>query len=221
MGGDKMSKGLEAEALKKEILSLGAKAAEVIPVDSISFNTAFRDMCASNACGNYGKSYMCPPDIGEISDLIREAKSYSHALVYQTVGSLEDSYDIEGMLEAGMLHNSLAQNVRELFEKKLGKTALHLGAGGCRLCPICGKKTGEPCRFPDKAMSSLEAYGINVSKLAAQCGMRYINGENTVTYFGAALFEAFEAHSMPFPNQKHPEEPYQPEDGIIDTEVEK
>lgn len=43
-------------------------------------------------------------------------------------------------------------------------------------------------RFPDRAMSSLEAYGVNVSELAVQCGMRYINGENTVTYFGAVFF---------------------------------
>lgn len=176
------------EHFKEKIVALGAKAAALIAVEDISFDTSFRSMCASNACGNYGRSYMCPPDIGEIETLIREAKSYSYALVYQTVGLLEDSYDFEGMMEAGQRHNDLAQNVRNLFEQECGKKALHLGAGGCRLCPVCGKKTGEPCRFPDRAMSSLEAYGVNVSELAAQCGMRYINGENTVTYFGAVLF---------------------------------
>ncbi len=194
MGGEKTPMAADTaafapETLKEQILALGANAAAVISVDSISFDTAFRSMCASNACGNYGKSYMCPPDIGEIDDLIREAKTYSHALVYQTIGLLEDSYDFEGMMEAGDFHNTLARNIRELFEKNYCQKALHLGAGGCRLCPVCGKKTGEPCRFPDRAMSSLEAYGINVSKLAFQCGMRYINGENTVTYFGAVLFK--------------------------------
>ena len=187
MGTENMPKA-DPEALKGEVLRLGAKSAAAISVDSISFDTAFRSMCVSNACGNYGKSYMCPPDIGEIEDLIREAKIYSHAVVYQTIGLLEDSYDFEGMMEAGQFHNNLAQNVRELFEKSGVGKALHLGAGGCRLCPVCGKKTGDPCRFPDRAMSSLEAYGINVSKLAKQCGMHYINGENTVTYFGAVLF---------------------------------
>ena len=177
----------EPEVLKEEILRLGAKAVAVISVENISFDTAFRDMCASNACGNYGKNYMCPPDVGEIDGLIREAKTYSHAIVYQSIGLLEDSYDFEGMMGAGQFHNDLVQNVRALFGK-YGQKALHLGAGGCRLCPVCGKKTGEPCRFPHKALASLESYGINVSKLAAQCGMRYINGENTVTYFGAALF---------------------------------
>ncbi len=190
MGTENMRKA-DPESLKEEVLRLGAKSVAVTGVNNISFDTAFRSMCASNACGNYGKSYMCPPDIGEIDDLIREAKTYSQAVVYQTVGLLEDSYDFEGMMEAGRFHNDLAQNVRELFEKNGVKKALHLGAGGCRLCdtcPVCGKKTGDPCRFPDRAMSSLEAYGINVSRLAKQCGMHYINGENTVTYFGAALF---------------------------------
>jgi hypothetical protein len=37
-------------------------------------------------------------------------------------------------------------------------------------------------------MPSLEAYGINVSELAKAAGMNYINGQNTVTYFGAVLF---------------------------------
>lgn len=193
MGGERMPEtargtAFDPEALKQEILGLGAKAVAVIDVGNISFDRAFRDMCASNVCGNYGKNHMCPPNVGEIDDLIREAKTYSRTLVYQTVGLLEDSYDFEGMMEAGQIHNDLVQKVRDLFDKACGKKALHLGAGGCRICPVCAGKTGEPCRFPDKAIPSLEAYGINVSELAAQCGMRYINGENTVTYFGAALF---------------------------------
>ena len=64
---------------------------------------------------------------------------------------------------------------------------LHLGAGGCNICPVCARVENHPCRFPDMAISSLEAHGINVSRLAAECGMKYINGQNTVTYFGAVL----------------------------------
>jgi hypothetical protein len=37
-------------------------------------------------------------------------------------------------------------------------------------------------------VASLEAYGIFVAKLAEKAGMKYINGVNTVTYFGAVLF---------------------------------
>lgn len=201
-------------ALREEALALGAFRAELIRVEDISTDASFRGLCASNACGNYGKNYMCPPDIGGIEELMRELRTYEMALVYQTVGVLEDSYDFEGMMEAGNRHNELAQKLRSLAEKKLeekksvqkeggeespggakaaqeGKIRLlHLGAGGCRVCEACGKRTGEPCRFPQKAIGSLEAYGVNVSLLAQTAGMRYINGQNTVTYFGAILCRA-------------------------------
>ena len=46
-------------------------------------------------------------DAGDIDALMNEAQSYQKALVYQTVGKLEDSYDFEGMMEAARLHNEL------------------------------------------------------------------------------------------------------------------
>lgn len=179
----------QLKALAEEIQQAGAYRANFIGVEEIPFEPAFRKACESNACGMFGRSWMCPPHVGEIDALIAQAKSYSWALVYQTVGTLEDSYDIEGMLEAGQKMNELTQRVRTLVEKSglCAQATLHLGAGGCRMCERCAKATDEPCRFPEKAVSSLEAYGMSVSQLAELCGMKYINGQDTVTYFGAVL----------------------------------
>ena len=116
---------------------------------------------------------------------MNEAQSYQKALVYQTVGKLEDSYDFEGMMEAARLHNELSRALAKWFATLPFAKKLHLGAGGCG---VCAKRTNEPCRHPELAMPSLETYGINVSELAASSGMKYINGQNTVTYFGALLF---------------------------------
>ena len=170
-------------------LSLGAYKAAVIPVDAVETDASFRDMCAANACGNYGRNWMCPPDAGEIHELIARLRTYSFMLVYQTVTELEDSYDFEGMMDAGVAHNKLMIKLRDRINAEGFPRALHLGAGGCRMCEVCGKRTGEPCRHPDLAVASLETYGINVSKLAVSAGMKYINGRDTVTYFGAALFD--------------------------------
>ena len=90
----------------------------------------------------------------------------------------------------------LAQALRDIFKHAGITKVLHLGAGGCGVCEVCAKKTGEPCRFPDKAMPSLEAYGVNVSELARAAGMKYVNGQNTVTYFGAVLFSMPEKGSI-------------------------
>ena len=170
-------------------LSLGAYKASVIPVDAVETDASFRDMCAANACGNYGRNWMCPPDAGDIHDLMAALRTYSFVLVYQTVSALEDSYDFEGMMEAGVAHNKLMITLRDRMSAENLPRVLHLGAGGCRMCEVCAKRTGEPCRHPDLAVASLETYGINVSKLAVSAGMKYINGRDTVTYFGAALFD--------------------------------
>ena len=170
------------------ILQMGAQNAAVIPMSKVRFEMSFRDMCASNACGMYGKSWMCPPYVGEPEELVARAQKYEYLLVYQTIGELEDSYDFEGMMEAGQKMNDLTQRVRDELKDEIDPNSLLLGAGGCRLCPVFAKREDKPCRFPDKALASLEAYCISVSDLAASCGMKYINGQNTVTYFGAVMF---------------------------------
>ncbi len=175
-------------ALRQEALALGARKAEVVEVRDIVTDASFRALCEANSCGNYGRNYTCPPYAGPIDELMRRLRGYGRALVWQTVSPLEDSFDFEGMLEAGRIHNRLARKLWDLTDG-WGVEALHLGAGGCRLCEKCAAVTGEPCRNPKRAMASLETYGVNVSKLAGLAGMRYINGQNTVTYFGAVFFK--------------------------------
>lgn len=179
---------MEYKKLTEKLLELGAYKASIIETKAITLDRAFRMMCESNACGMYGKCYMCPPGVGEIDALMSQVGEYDYALVYQTVSQLEDSFDFEGMMAAKKKTYPLAQSVRKLFSDMDISKSLHLGAGGCGVCETCAKITNEPCRFPDKAMPSLEAYGINVSELAKVCEMKYINGQNTVTYFGAVLF---------------------------------
>ncbi len=175
------------EQLIQAALDAGASKAVVIPADQIVTNAAFRDACAKNLCGMYGQCWMCPPDCGEIEELMAELRSYEHALWYQTIGELEDSFDIEGMGECKHRHVLLAQKLEERVKPALGRH-LHLTGGGCGLCERCAKRDDQPCRFPDKALSSLEAYGIDVYQTTKPTGLKYINGQNTVTYFGAVLF---------------------------------
>ena len=185
-----MSEWLKVDGLIKTLLQLGANKAAVVNVSDITFDRRFREQCVSNACGCYGKNYMCPPDVGDIDALIARAQSYDKALVYQYVGELEDSFDIEGMMEAGKVMHRLTQQLRQVTKGSAFQDALHLGGGACRLCRICAKLEGVPCRHPDEAVSSLEVHGIAVSELAKLANMNYINGQNTVTYFGAMLYKS-------------------------------
>lgn len=73
------------------------------------------------------------------------------------------------------------------MELKGGERYLFLGAGGCRLCKKC-TYPNEPCRRPEEAIVSAEAYGIDVMKLMRDNQLKYNNGPNTVTYIGGMLY---------------------------------
>lgn len=184
----------DEKALVEIALRHGANNAAVVAVDGITFDAAFREACAQNSCGKYGRNWMCPPDVGDIHAMMARAKSYKRAFVFQTIGQLEDSYDFEGMMDAAEVHNSMAQRVTDEVLPQL-PGALVLGAGACRVCPRCAREDEQPCRFPQKAVASLESHGIAVYQLAPLCGMKYINGQNTVTYFGAVLFGREDVHA--------------------------
>lgn len=182
-----MKKHVSAECLTDIAIKSGADNAAVISVEDIPFRREFREACERNLCGKYGKCWMCPPDVGDIGKMITNAKTYKYALVFQSIGWLEDSFDIEGMEAAAKKHNYLTQTLAVELEPMLANF-LKLGAGACGICECCTKVDNKPCRYPEKAIASLESYGIAVSELAELSGMKYINGQNTVTFFGGLLF---------------------------------
>jgi len=175
---------MNEELIIQKCLELGAYKAGCANVSDITFDPNLRKACEANICGNYGKNLTCPPAIGTPEELIERAKGYSRILVIQTVSQLEDSFDIEGIEAAQNRHSELSEEIGKLFDVP----HLQLGAGGCPVCERCAGFDGEPCRYPDRAVASLEAYCINVAKLAALVGMKYINGPNTVTFFTGYLY---------------------------------
>ena len=132
-----------AEPINK-VLELGAYRANVIKAEDIVTDRVFRDICASNSCGMFGRCWTCPPDIGDIDKLMQDIHNYQYALVYQFVAPIEDSYDFEGMMDAAASHNQLVMKIRDFVTLDSFGTELdgilHLGAGGCHVCEICAKK---------------------------------------------------------------------------------
>ena len=160
-----------------------------MPVAEIVFNEAFREACASNQCGKYGTNWACPPGVGAPAALIARARRFRNGLVVQTVWPLEDSFDFDGMMDGGRKHNTLFRRAMAQVTPLLsvGET-LALSAGACSLCEACTYLSGEPCRLPDQALSSLEAYSVDVAALISCAGLSYSNGPSTVSYVGLILF---------------------------------
>ena len=183
-----LSASKTVEQLLTLALEAGATKAVMIPVESIIMSPVFRDICKGNQCGKYGKCWVCPPELPDVQTVMDAIRSHSSALWYQTVSPIEDSFDIEGMIEAGDNHVRVSQRLQQTAKAVLPEGFLHLTCGGCHLCPTCAKAEGLPCRKPDKALPSLEGYCVDVYNTTKDTPLKYINGQNTVTYFGMILF---------------------------------
>ena len=175
-------------AVVEAVLACGAAKACPIPAENVVLSAEFRRICEENTCGNYGRCYTCPPDIGDIETCMEKIRSFSSALLYQSIGMLEDSFDFEGMMDAAREHALLGQRIEKAVQTLLPPGYLHLSAGGCHLCEKCAKKDGLPCRRPDEILPAMEGCGIDVYRTSLSTDLLYINGQDTVTYFGILLF---------------------------------
>jgi len=177
------------EKVKAALAALDITRYGLVPVPEIVFSEAFRAACESNQCGKYGTNWACPPGVGEPAALIAQAQRFRSGLVIQTVWPLEDQFDFDGMMAGGVGHNALFRKaVAEVTPLLSSSETLALSAGACSVCETCTYPSGAPCRLPQKAMSSLESYGIDVARLIESGGLSYNNGPNTVSYAGVVLF---------------------------------
>ncbi len=152
----------------------------------VPFDGRVRGMCESNRCGLYGKTWTCPPAVGDWGTLRDECRSYAHALVFTTKHVLDDDFDFEGIQASGELHKQLDNALATLLNAHQIPHLLY-SAGGCNLCSSCTYPDA-PCRHPDRVHRSMEACGIDVGALSKACGLRYNNGPQTVTYFSMLVF---------------------------------
>lgn len=180
----------EISRIAELALEAGFSVAAPLNRSAVKLRPEVRAMCAADQCHAYGKNWTCPPGCGTLEECTERAGRYHSGIIVQTVGNLEDEFDIEGMTELAEKHASLFA----AFSKSLHKihpSMLPLGAGGCRLCKEC-TYPNDPCRFPDIAMSSMEAYGLLVSDVCTASGIPYYHGPGTLAYVGCFLFNTEE-----------------------------
>ena len=159
-----------------------------LSTSDLIFSQGVRDLCEMNSCGEYGKTWACPPGVGTMEECKERILQYQHLFVFTTLHELEDSYDFEGMMDGKARHCQLCPAIAELFQKEY-QNVFVLSAEGCNRCERCTYPDA-PCRFPDTLYPSIESYCVEVNRLAATAGIHYINGANTVTYFGCILYNS-------------------------------
>lgn len=161
----------------------GASHAKIVDLTKMKLYPDLLEMCKMNSCGAYGTTWGCPPGCGNIDDLMAQIRAHESGIVFQYIGQLEDSFDIENMEKSGRIFSNLATALKVDLKEH---NCVVLGAGHCHECETCTYPDA-PCRFPDRCTVPVEACGVNVSELCALAGLNYINGANTVTYTGLVL----------------------------------
>ncbi|MEA4889366.1 MAG: DUF2284 domain-containing protein [Clostridiaceae bacterium] len=170
-------------------LEMQATHAAWINSSDIPFAPELRELCVQNSCGAYNSSWMGPPAIGPVEELMARVRSFSAGLVVQTVGQLEDSFDYPGMMEVKARHEALFSRIVAAIRGSVpAERFLALNVGCCHICETCSYPD-EPCLRPDEAMASVEAYGIFVNGMLTACGLKYNNGPDTVSFVGLILFD--------------------------------
>jgi len=152
----------------------------ILPVTALTFSPTLLNSCKTNVCGNYNKSWVCPPACESVEEQKKKILSYKNFLVFTTMHPLEDSFDYDGMEKGRELHLLLASKLKKMLDVPV------YGAGNCPVCKTCAFPS--PCTFPEKKISSVEAAGIDVTSLSKAADIAYNNGQNTVTFFSIALF---------------------------------
>ena len=156
-------------------------------VKDICVNGEFRKFCEDNLCGKYNANYSCPPDCGTVEEVRRRLMSAERALVLQTVWQIGNYENKEAIQHAKRTHNAAILRFAEKLRER-GVQGFCLGYGGCPLCDPCKRVTNEPCAHPDKKISCMSAYCIDVAKLAENCGLEFAWQPEKLYLFGMFVF---------------------------------
>lgn len=171
-----------------EIAEASGFSAAIIPTEKIVVNPSFRPLCEENLCGNYNANYSCPPDCGSVEEVRQRLMARNKALVLQTIWDIGSYENKEDILIAKKAHNAaILQLVGEL--RRGGLQGFCLGYGGCPLCSPCKRIENQPCAHPDKKISCLSAYCVDVAKLAEESKLRFEWTPEKLYLFGMYAFD--------------------------------
>ncbi|MDO5456416.1 MAG: DUF2284 domain-containing protein [Eubacteriales bacterium] len=174
----------EAVALAEET---GFGGRGIFAARDLKFLEEVRDMCKMNKCGNYNRLWTCPPACGTLEESRKKAGEYSWGIVLQTTAQMEDEFDGEAIEEASALQRARFLSYTARL-RDTGEDFLAMGSGGCGAgCQTCTYPDA-PCRFPDRAYTSMEAYGLLVTDVCRSANTPYYYGRNTVTFTSCVLF---------------------------------
>lgn len=115
-------------------------------------------------CENYGCNYACPPLSLDVEALLRQ-----YAQAHLLAARLRLPPTLPKELLASLYVNAMAVFNRRLLACEAAEAgSLAIAPGHCTLCPRCARADGKPCPSPERVRLSLDAFSLEIARLASE-----------------------------------------------------
>jgi len=177
---------MDRALLEQQLSELPLYTYFYIDPKSLEFSDRIRWIC-QNECPMYGKSWACPPGVGEVAECEKKCKAYTNCLVVGTITETEDIADMEAALRTRPEHETITNQVRDMLREQ-GIRPYILSTEACAVCERCAILDGLPCRLPGRMHPCVESHGINLIPTLEENGLDFQYGDNIVTWYSLLFF---------------------------------
>ena len=177
---------MDREKLEAALAELPLYAYAFIDPRDLEYSRRIRHICKEE-CPMYGKTWACPPAVGEVEECEKKCRSYGSCLLIGTIAEVEDIADIHETLATRPDHEKVTNQVRDLM-KEQGVQPYILSTEACAVCERCAYLDGLPCRLPGKMHPCVESHGINLIPVLEENGLEFQYGGNVVTWYSLLFY---------------------------------
>ena len=177
---------MNREHLEERLAELPLYAYHFFDPNELEFNDRIRWICR-HECPMYGRSWACPPAVGEVAECKEKCLAFQNCLMIATITEVADIADIDETLATRPEHEEVTNQVRDLLLAE-GVEPYVLSTEACSVCQRCAYLDGQPCRLPEKMHPCVESHGINVVPVMERCGLEFQFGANIVTWISLLFF---------------------------------
>lgn len=174
--------------VKEQAERLGMGTAVEFAPQLLAPETRIREFCLENKCGNYLGNYACPPYCGSLEEIDRRLRQFNRGILLRGTWHLEVIKGNREIRESRVeFHNRVLQ-LEEFLRARGVERMWGMSGGSCGLCEVCRAKLDEPCLYPDKVRTTLEALGVDVMALLKRLGLDGQFYPDKITWTGCILF---------------------------------
>lgn len=177
---------MDREKLEQRLQELPLYGYFDIDPKELEFSDRIRWIC-EHECPMYGKTWACPPGVGQVADCQKKCVSYENCLMISTITEVADITDIDETLATRPEHEKITNQVRDIL-RELGAKPYVLSTEACTICERCAILDGLPCRMPGRMHPCVESHGINIIPALEKFGLEFQYGLNVVTWVSLLFY---------------------------------